>query len=326
MAVYWPEFAQNGKQDVTIRHVMTHEAGLHRVIDLISEPQQLLDWDSLLETIASAKPSHIPGTQSAYHGLTYGHILGGIIEKITGKAFSEVLQRELVEPLDLDGMFIGVPDSDIHRCAKIISCDGYIGKGFKRYESIPRPLALSLYHLLRLRGIDLKNFKNALLPSFIDEVNFNDDKLLKAVIPAANGVFTARSLAKMYAMLANGGELEGVRLLSPSSTKKIQAVQSLRRDIVTTKRMNWRLGFHEAFTHRKTVAYGHYGFGGSGAFCDPELNLAVALTLNYDLEKVRGNLRFGRFSVAATRCARRRMDVNKNRDTKIIPVAELKQC
>ena len=129
---YWPAFAQNGKQDITIRHVMTHEAGLHSVSELISEPEELLDWHKLLEKITAAKPSHISGTQSAYHGLTYGHILGGIIEKITGKDFTDVLQQELVDPRVLDGMFIGVPDSDIHRCAKIISCDGYIDKGFKR--------------------------------------------------------------------------------------------------------------------------------------------------------------------------------------------------
>ncbi len=312
VAEHWPEFGQNGKENITIRHVMTHEAGLYDSAIILADVDDVLDWGAVLNKIELASPSYEPGTVSSYHGLTYGHILGGIIEKIAKKPFQEVLRTELAEPLQLDGLFIGVPDSAWQRCAKIISCDGNIGKGFNQYQKIPLPIALTIYYLLRLLGIDLRHFKKALLPPFIEELNFNDRAAMQAVIPSANGAFTARSLARMYAMIANGGELDGVRILSEATTRKFQSVQSNRRDIVTTKCMNWRLGYHEAFTFGRTAAFGHYGFGGSGAFCDPNLNLAVAMTLNYDLEKPMGNLRFGKFSEQAKNCVKRLEKYGRN--------------
>lgn len=324
VAKHWPEFAQNGKENITIRHIMNHEAGLYDCETILAGLDDVLDWDAVVKKIEEASPSYEPGTVSSYHGLTYGHIVGGLIERITKLPFQEVLRTELAEPLGLDGLFIGVPDSELKRCAKIISCDGNIGKGFNQYKKIPLPIALTTYYFLRLMGIDLKHFKKSLLPPFIEDLNFNEKAALQAVIPSANGVFTARSLAKMYAMIANGGELDGVRILSEATTRKFQAVQSTRRDIVTTKRMNWRLGYHEAFTLGSTSAFGHYGFGGSGAFCDPELNLAAALTLNYDLEKPVGNLRFGKFSEQVKRCARRLEKYGRSysHDLEKVPIGE----
>ncbi|HXZ69280.1 MAG TPA: serine hydrolase [Streptosporangiaceae bacterium] len=107
-------------------------------------------------------------------------------------------------------------------------------------------------------------------------------EVMDAQIPAANGFFTARSLAKLYAMLAGGGQVGGVRLLSPQTVQQIAVVHSRGPDLVLVLPMGWRLGYHSAFTTRGTLpgAFGHFGFGGSGAWADRGRDLALAMVCN----------------------------------------------
>ena len=304
----WPEFGQNGKENITIRQAMCHEAGLHHIGTVAQEADDLLDWEKSIQYLETSRPTFKPGTTNAYHAMTYGHIIGGIVEKLTGKPFQQVLREELVEPLELDGLFIGVPDEALDRCAKLITMDGEIGKTLKSYQKIPKPIGSLLYYLFRLTGADLRHIKDAMIPEYVEDVNFNDPRLLQAVIPAGNGAFTARSLAKMYAMIANGGEFEGKRFFSPETLTKMSQVQSTRRDKVITFPMRWRLGYHQAFAfgERLPNAFGHYGFGGSGAFCDPSKNLSMGLTLNSGVGTPTGDLRIIRIARDVVRCARRR--------------------
>ena len=104
---------------------------------------------------------------------------------------------------------------------------------------------------------------------------------MQALIPAANGQFTARSLARMYAMIAGGGQIDGVRLLSDARVSEITSLRSDGRDRALQLPMQWRMGYHRAFSLGKQApeAFGHYGYGGSGAFCDPSRDLAVAMTV-----------------------------------------------
>lgn len=308
ISTYWPEFGQNGKADITIRQAMCHEAGLYNIADHDLDLDDLLNWDNALKALEEATPAFVPGTANAYHGLTYGHIVGGIAEKISGKPFQQLLKEELADPLGVDGLFIGVPEDQLHRCAKLITFDGHLGKALKSYQNIPKPLALLLYYLIRITGADLKHFGKALVPDYVDQVNFNDADAMQAIIPSANGAFTARSLAKMYAMLANGGELNGHRFLSEETINKLSEIQNKRRDKVITMPMNWRLGYHQAFSfgERAPNAFGHYGFGGSGAFCDPSRNLSMGLTLNSGIGTPTGDLRVIRLARDVAHCARRR--------------------
>ncbi len=278
VAKHWPAFGCRGKQTITIRQAMCHEAGLYRIRELISSPLEMLDWEHMKSLIADADPVHAPGERHGYHALTYGWLIGGLIEEIAGRPLQRVLQEELVDPLGLDGMFIGMPHNELYRRAELI-------------HGVSRPTPQRPHWQERLRdaarnglaavGVDLDEFHSALNP-FSEPFDWNDEATVQAVIPAANGQFTARSLARMYAMLAGGGEIDRVRLLSEEHVRQIGKVQSRSRDRVLFLPMHWRMGYHRVFAigTRTPHAFGHYGYAGSGGFCDPSRNLAVAFTLN----------------------------------------------
>jgi len=278
IASHWPEFGCNGKETITIRQALCHEAGLYQITELISRPDEMLDWEHMKSVIAQAQPVHEPGTQHGYHALTYGWLVGGLIEAVSGRSLQAVLQEELVDPLGLDGMFIGMPHNELYRRAELT-------QGISEPRE-PRPdwqesalgvLETGLSHL----GIELSEFNAALNP-FTETFDWNAEATVMAMIPAANGQFTARSLARMYAMLAGGGELDGVRILSEERVRELSQVHSRARDRVLFMPMHWRMGYHRAFTLgvKAPEAFGHYGYGGSGAFCDPQREIAVAATLN----------------------------------------------
>jgi CubicO group peptidase (beta-lactamase class C family) len=164
--------------------------------------------------------------------------------------------------------------------------------------------------MLRLvvQPIDLNELGDALLPKGIEELDFGSEEFLSASIPAANGMFTARSLAKMYAALAGDGELDGVRLVGRDTLWRATEVQNRGLGRVIPIPMHWRLGYHRVATLGPAVpsGFGHYGFGGSGAFADPDRELAVALTLNSGVGTPFGDLRIVRIGTAALRCAEER--------------------
>lgn len=309
IADYWPAFAQKGKENITIRHALTHQAGLYNIADYGFSKEHFWNWDEALMRLEEATPIHAPGLHSAYHGLTYGHIVGGLIEKITGKPFQQVLKELLADPLELDGLFIGVPDSDLHRLANLITMNGRVGSALKSYQRIPPRLREILHRLAMLVGADFTHFAKALAPDFVDQINFNDKEAMQAVIPAANGAFTARSLAKMYAAIANGGEFNGTRILTPERIAIMNRQQTHGRDKVVNFPMKWRLGYHQVFTfgQRTSQAFGHFGFGGSGAWADPSRQLSMAMTLNTGVGSPMGDLRIVRISTDIVRCADRRL-------------------
>ena len=142
----------------------------------------------------------------------------------------------------------------------------------------------------------------------MDELDFDGEPWRSAQVPAANGMFTARSLARLYACLAAGGELDGVRLLSAEGVRRATAQQNHGVGRVIPLSMRWRLGYHRSFAlgARASKGFGHYGFGGSGAFADPTRQLSVALTVNSGIGTPLGDLRIARIGGVAVRCADRR--------------------
>lgn len=287
IARHWPAFGCHGKETITIRQALCHEAGLYRITDLIDRPVEMLDWAHMKARIADAAPVHAPGDGHGYHALTFGWLVGGLIEEMTGKPLQRVLQEELVDPLGLDGMFFGMPHNELYRRAELIHS--------MSHPQPPRPewqeaLRGWLDTGLTALGVHLGEFESALNP-FNEPFDWNDDATVQAVIPAANGQFTARSLARMYAMIAGGGELDGVRLLSEDRVREMAQVRNRSRDRVLFIPMRWRMGYHRVFTVGRGApyAFGHYGYGGSGAFCDPSRDLAVALTLNSGAGTPMGN-------------------------------------
>ena len=150
---------------------------------------------------------------------------------------------------------------------------------------------------------------DALAPKRISDFEFDAAETLRSTIPAANGLFTARSLARMYAALAGGGELDGVRLLSRAALERaIEPQPEAAGRSVLPIDMGWRLGYHSVPTSRGIPkrAFGHFGFGGSGAWADPTRELSVALTVNCGTGTPMGDLRIVRLGGAALAAACRR--------------------
>jgi CubicO group peptidase (beta-lactamase class C family) len=134
-----------------------------------------------------------------------------------------------------------------------------------------------------------------------------DPRALDVPIPAANGLFTARSLARMYAALASHGTLDGVRILSEATVRHAAEVQTRAPDRVLMLPMHWRLGYHSAFTTlgRVRSGFGHFGYGGSGAWACPERQLAVAMVTNRVGGGPFGDWRIAEIGTTVMRCARR---------------------
>lgn len=307
VAHYWPEFARNAKRGITVRQVLCHEAGLYHIRSLISDATEMRDWAHMLRILESAPPVHVPGQRNGYHALTYGWLVGGLIEKITGAPLAQVLHELLTEPLALDGCHIGVPDHDLARCADLIVPERRSASSASRSQPSSRInwSKTVTEGVMRLIGFDATTFQAAMMPKGIGRFDWNAPETRQACIPGAGGMFTARSLARIYSVLANNGEYEGGRLLSSATIAKMSTIQNTRRGDVMPIPMRWRLGYHRVFTTgpRTPKAYGHFGYGGSGAWCDPSRELALGYTVNQGSGSPFGDIRISRINTAAIRAA-----------------------
>jgi CubicO group peptidase (beta-lactamase class C family) len=301
VATYWPEFAQNGKGDITVRQVLSHSAGLHRLGTIIDHGSKMLDWEHMTDALARAKPAYEPGTSVGYHALTFGWLVGELVRRISGIPIEEFLQKEIAEPLGLDGLHIGCPPEKRHRMAPLAP----MGLAFTWWSS---PIGGCVFNLLTrgLRAvrspINPHRMINAGMSRGMEDV-IVDPRLLDAAVPAMNGYFDAVSLGAMYAMLAGGGQLGGVRILSEETVRKASEVQNDQRDRVVMMTMQWRLGYHRLPLLNKQLprGFGHFGFGGSGGFADPGHDLAVAMVCNRGQGTPIGDLRILRLSQATAR-------------------------
>jgi CubicO group peptidase (beta-lactamase class C family) len=316
VAMHWPEFAQAGKEAITVRQVLAHQSGLYHIRQMIDRAERMLDWEYMIHAIERATPIHPPGTRTGYHGLTFGYLVGELAQRVTGRRFSQLVQDEIARPLGLDGMYVGAPEEVLDRAAELLWWQPrLVAPTLPLVGDVARQLrrgGLSvLEHVLRVAGVqlDVESIRDALAPRGIDAFQFGARETLRVAIPAANGLFTARSLARMYAALAGGGEIDGVRLLSRETLARATEPQSPPpARVVIPFDMRWRLGYHGVFTTRGVPrrAFGHFGFGGSGAWADPSRRLAVALIVNSGMGTPFGDLRIARIGAAALASVGRR--------------------
>ena len=302
VAAYWPQFAQGGKECITVRHVLTHSAGLHRMRTLVDHAQQMLDWEYMVAALERAEPAYQPGSRYGYHALTYGWLVGELVRRVSGRPIARFVEEELARPLGLDGLYVGCPPEQRGRVAPLAPMAAPLGRrlGLRPGAVMGGPIG----RIPALLGLPVspRRIVNALLPRGIEDVLWGPE-VMDAEVPAANGFFTARSLARLYALLAHGGEVGGVRLLSPQTVRKIAVVHSRGPDLVLVLPMGWRLGYHSAFTTRGTVpgAFGHFGFGGSGGWADPRHDLALAMVCNRGTGTPIGDLRMVELGTAVVR-------------------------
>ena len=271
VAAYWDDFAAGGKGAVTVRQLLSHRAGLHDVGRLLDEPTDVLDHQRMEKLLAAARPSVRPGRRPGYHGFTFGWLASGLARAVTGKDMRQLFVEEVAEPLGLDGCTLGVDpgdDATEERIAPLhdegLSLAALLGSPLKRLPGVRRVS----------EALHVDRFDQLLVePPY---------PALHAQMPAVNGCFTARSLATMYAALAAGGIVGGQQWLSPAVVNRAGRVVTRDRDYVLGMPMRWRLGYHQAFTAGASspTAFGHYGYGGSGAWGDPASQLAVGFVTN----------------------------------------------
>ncbi|WP_180164221.1 serine hydrolase [Acinetobacter sp. YH12049] len=315
VAVYWPEFAQNGKSDITLRHMLSHQSGLYDIRNIIQTASEMADWSHMLKVIEQAKPRFEPSTDAAYQPLTFGWQVGGVLEKATGRPLTELMQQYLVEPLALDHAFFGVPDHQLGKVARLIpkkkqverTIDASVQENTqaqttKKKTETRKPSIFD--QLLQISGQNLQDFQDGMIPKGMRKFSFFSDEGLQAIIPAATGVFSANSLAKIYAMLANHGQWRGQTLITPQVFESLSKIQYKKRDRIMPLPMNWRLGYHRILTLGKSSqGFGHIGFNGSGAWCDPQRDLSFAYTHNFATGSITGDYRLWGLTQETLRCA-----------------------
>jgi CubicO group peptidase (beta-lactamase class C family) len=266
VAQYWTEFGANGKADITVREMMGHRAGLSHLNGVGRD--EVMDHLAMEARLAAAPASRLRG-KPAYHALTYGWLLSGLARSVTGKGMRQLIRDEVAEPLNTDGLHLGRPPADSPtRAAQIIHPQ----------FNIPNPL----FNLLAPRAAlhPLTAGFGALYFPGAKAVVQGNVPLLDSEIPAANGVATARGLARMYGALANGGQLHGTQFLSPEITAGLVGRPSLSLDHSVLMPMSFHLGYHGLPFPGVLPGFGHVGLGGSLGWAIPDSGVAIGFAHN----------------------------------------------
>lgn len=294
VAAYWPEFAAAGKESITVATMMAHQAGLPTVDERLSL-EQVLAWDPIVEALAAQAPYWTPGTQHGYHALTYGWLAGEVIRRITGRSIGQAFASEVAEPLGLD-FWIGLPEAEEPRVSPLLA-------------PTPPPPEVQVM-MAQFIGPDTLGGRALSLNGAFGTLGEEDSPIWNgrdvhaAEIPAANGIGTARSLARMYAACL--GDVDGVRLLSSATVDRVRTTRTDGPDACLIVPTTFGFGF---MTHGMLTpmagpgSFGHAGAGGSLAFGHPESGLAFAYVMNQMDANLIGDLRAARLVDAAVRAA-----------------------
>jgi CubicO group peptidase (beta-lactamase class C family) len=269
VARYWPEFAANGKGKLTVRHVLHHRSGVWQMPEAVT-PERLADYDWMVDAIARLPPIFEPGTRNGYQGLTFGWMISEVVRRTDpkGRSFRTFVQEEIVQPLRIDDLWMGVPVSEHPRVARLI-------------DAPPRQLPP-----------DAPPFRAIPLQVGTREDIFGRKDVRESCIPGAGGFATAHAIARFFAMLAKGGALDDVRILPEPL---VQTFSQLRPDSDKPDDVQgiplrigagfWLGGNSQPENLGRQIghnprAIGHPGAGGSIAWADPDKRLAVAICHN----------------------------------------------
>ncbi|OBA81786.1 esterase [Mycobacterium sp. 1164966.3] len=263
VAEYWPAFGAAGKSEMTVREVMKHQAGLSGLRGATRE--DLLDHIVMEERLAAAPPGRLLG-KPAYHALTFGWLMSGLGRAVTGKGMRTLIREELAEPLGTDGLHLGRPPAGAPtRVAQIITP-----------QSVPGLSCLN-YAAYRVASELSGGFRSMYFKGVMAAVQ-GEIPLLDAEMPAANGVATARALARMYGAIANGGEIDGTRFLSRGIVAGLTGRRNRQRDRNVFVPLSFHLGYHSV--PGPTPGFGHVGLGGSFGWADPSSGMAFSFVHN----------------------------------------------
>src|SRR3954454_15163437 len=260
---YWPEFAANGKEGILVRHFLSHTSGVSGW-EGPTTLAEICDWDIATSKLAGQAPWWEPGTASGYHALNQGHLVGEVIRRIDGRPLKQFFAEEIAGPLGADFQ-IGVAKEDYDRVSSIIP---------------PPPLPFDLDAV----DTDSPLYKTftGFPPNALDALT---DEWRAADIGAANGHGNARSVARVQSIVSNGGEVDGVRLLSPKTIDRIFEQQSSGPDLVIGEYLRFGIGYGlpvpqtlPAIPDRRICFWG--GWGGSIIVNDLDHKMSVSYMMN----------------------------------------------
>ena len=259
LVAHWPEFADEGSQkaEITVRQVLSHQAGIP-FGEFDDRPGEWGDWDAVVAAMEEIDPVFPPGEQPAYHALNYGWLVGELVRRVSGRPIEEYVAEHVFDPLGMDDTTLGAAD-DVATLA-----------GFAEFDRCRDP------------GEGLGD------PAEESAAAFNEPTIRNAVIPAATGIGTARDMARFYACIANGGELDGTRILEESTVERALELQAeTESDGTLSRPARYAMGFwkggHAADmfgTVSPDRVFGHAGLGSVFGWGDPEENVGFAYVTN----------------------------------------------
>ena len=261
VSTYWPEFSSNGKEDITIGMLMSHQAGI-----CSPETRNVEDYynQSLMaEKLAGMTPIWEPGTASGYHSMTFGWLTSELILRVTGKSLGTFFREEVGDQHEID-FFIGLPESEDHRVAELVPFDIVRSENSEQQQVELTDAQKSQRN--SAGTLDIQNTK----------------AWRQAEIPSANGQGNAGGLAKLYSLIVP--EDNSLKLLKDDTVNQMTTMQIEGRDLVLAVQVRWGVGFilnkHKIIYGPVEGAFGHSGYGGSCAFGDPENKIGVSYVMN----------------------------------------------
>jgi CubicO group peptidase (beta-lactamase class C family) len=272
VARYWPEFAQNGKATIEVRHLMSHSSGLSGWDQPITA-EDLYDWDKVTSLLAAQAPWWEPGTASGYHSISQGYLVGEVVRRVSGKSLGAFFRDEIATPLGAD-FHIGLPPSEDPRVADLqppddLAADAAPDDGSVAARTLRNP---------RLTALEPRT------PAW-----------RRAEIPAAGGIGNARSVARVQSLLACGGELDGRRLLSAAGCAAVFEQQTNGIDLVLGLPVIFGMGYGLNGPERllspnpRTCYWG--GWGGSVVIVDLDARLCFSYVPNRMVSTTTGDMR-----------------------------------
>jgi CubicO group peptidase (beta-lactamase class C family) len=280
VAKYWPEFGTAGKDDIEVRHLLSHTSGLSGWSEPITV-EDLYDWDKATSLLAAQEPWWSPGTASGYHAITQGYLVGEVVRRITGQTIGTWFAHEVAGPLGAD-FLIGTPAAYDSRVVPVVP---------------PPPLAAQLLADLDPASPAARTLGNPPLDAAVSyQVPWR-----RAEIPAANGHGNARSVAAIQSVLACGGEVNGVRFLSEEGCEAIFEEQSNGKDLVLGVDLRFGMGFGLSAELMPIGPRACYwgGWGGSLVILDLDTKLVVTYVMNRMESGLVGDLRGAGVALAA---------------------------
>jgi CubicO group peptidase (beta-lactamase class C family) len=263
IASVWPEFAANDKGHVTLRHVLSHAAGLPSVQRRLA-PGAMLSPELMRGALAGQAPWWAPGTAHGYHVNTFGFLVGAVVERVTGRSIGAYLRDEVTGPIGAD-FHVGLAGADLDRVAE-----------FRWALDVPPEVEPE-----GLEGLELMRYNAYWNPSGLSGLGVvNTEAWRRAEHPSTNAHATARGVTRLYDALARGGSVDGYELVAPDALRGARTECVVGDDLVLGRPSRFGLGFQltqpERPIGRTPSGFGHFGAGGSVGFCDPDESLAFA--------------------------------------------------